>query len=840
MVTVTTDARFSERITRGSLCEDAEVNARIDQLLGELTLDEKVAMVAGVDLWHTAAVSRLGVPALKVTDGPAGARGERWTGRASASFPCGTALGATWNPDLVRIVGERIGGEARRKGAHVLLAPTVNIHRHPLAGRNFECYSEDPFLSARLAVAYIAGVQSTGIGCSVKHFVANDSEFERMSISSEVDPRTLREISLVPFEAAVLEADTWSVMTAYNRLNGAFCSEHPSLRTLLRDEWGFTGVIMSDWYGTHSTAPAANAGLDLEMPGPPQWFGARLAEAVRAGEVEQSVVDDHAWRMLALLDRAGALDGSEPGAEQSVDDPEDRAVARRAATESFVLLHNRAGFLPLEPGGDDRPLLAVIGPNASLAMIQGGGSARVSAFAPVTPLAGIVERFGDSYRIEHERGCTSYKQTPVLDTTVLDGPLQIAYHAGRERSGEPALVEPGDRAWFTFTGPFTPEVPEEFSMRITGTVVVPETGAWTFGLVQIGRARLSIDGALLVDNWNPTGRSEAFMGFASAEVTAEIELVAGEPHALEVEYTLPAPSLGGLAIGCLPPSPPDAFDRAITLAARADAVVCVVGTDGDWETEGNDRESMTLPHPQDELIRAVSAVNPHTAIVVNAASPVEMDWTDQVGAVLQCWFAGEEWGHALADVLAGDVSPSGKLPTTFPVRIEDTPAYTSYPGERGQVHYGEGVFVGYRWYDARRIEPKFCFGHGLSFTTFALDPPAVSAREVSSDALTGGETVRLTVPVRNTGDRRGAEVVQCYVHDVAASVARPPAELKAFAKVWLDPGETGEAVLELNRRAFAFWDVAADTWTVEPGEFELRIGTSSRAIAHRVALTVTE
>jgi len=816
------------------------VNARIDQLLGELTLDEKTAIVAGVDLWHTAAVPRLGVPALKVTDGPAGARGERWTGRASASFPCGTALGATWNPDLVRTVGERIGGEARRKNAHVLLAPTVNIHRHPLAGRNFECYSEDPYLSARMAVAYITGVQSTGVGCAVKHFVANDSEFERMSISSEVDARTLREISLVPFEAAVRVAGAWSVMAAYNRLNGTYCSEHPLIASLLRGEWGFDGVVMSDWYGTHSTAPAANAGLDLEMPGPPQWFGAHLADAVRAGEVAETVVDDKAWLVLALLDRAGALDGSEPGAEQSIDDPEDRAVIRRAAAESFVLLHNRDGFLPIEPTGEPRPLLAVIGPNASLAMIQGGGSARVSAFAPVTPLDGMRERFGDAFRIEHERGCTSYKQTPVLDTTVLDGPLQVAYYAGRERDGEPVLVEPGDRGWFTFTGPFTPEVPEEFSMRITGTLSVPETGAWTFGLVQIGRARLSIDGAVLVDNWNPTGRSEAFMGFASAEVTAGIDLVAGEPHALEIEYTLPAPSMGGLAVGCMPPTPDDALDRAITLAARADVVVCVVGTDSDWETEGNDRERMTLPPPQDELVRAISAVNPHTAIVVNAASPVAMDWADHVGAVLQCWFAGEEWGHALADVLSGDVCPSGKLPTTFPVRLEDSPAFTNYPGERGEVRYGEGVFVGYRWYDARQIVPRFCFGHGLSYTTFALDAPAVSAREVSVDELAGGASVRVAIPIRNVGARRGAEVVQCYVHDAAASVARPPHELKAFAKVWLDAGQSGEAVLELDRRSFAFWDVTGDGWLVEPGEFELRIGTSSRAIAHCVPLTVTE
>ena len=735
------------------------MTARIDELLAELTVDEKAVIVAGVDLWHTASVPRLGIPALKVTDGPAGARGERWTGRASASFPCGTALGATWNTELVRTVGERIGREARRKGAHVLLAPTVNIHRHPLAGRNFECYSEDPYLTARLAVEYISGVQSTGVGCSVKHFVANDSEFERMTISSEVDARTLREISLVPFEAAVLEAGTWSVMAAYNKLHGTYCSEHPLLNELLKQEWGFDGVIMSDWYGTHSTVPAAIAGLDLEMPGPAQWFGTQLADAVRAGDVTEAVLDDKVRRVLVLLDRTGGLAIPDVGPELSIDDPEDRVVARWAAAESFVLLANRDDLLPLpaDPsstlavGGDPRPVLAVIGPNAAVAMIQGGGSARVSPFKPIAPLDGLRARFGDVFRIEHERGCASFTQTPVLDTSVLDGPLQISYYPGRELAGEPALVETGDRGWFTFTGPFTPEVPQEFCMRISGTLVMPESGSWTFGLVQVGRARLRIDGEVVVDNWEPTGRSEAFMGFASAEATATVELAAGVAHALDVEFVLAGPSMGALAIGCTPPAPADLLDRAVALGARADIVVCVVGTDGDWETEGTDRPSMALPPPQDDLVRAVAAVNARTAVVVNAAAPVTMDWADDVGAVMQCWFAGEEWGHALADVLSGDVTPSGKLPTTVPVRVEDTPAYTNYPGERGQVRYGEGVFVGYRWYDARRVDPRFCFGHGLSYTTFALDPPQVSATEVRATPTRG----RRSGPHRRPGPEHG-------------------------------------------------------------------------------------
>src|SRR3954454_23142295 len=322
------------------------MSERIEKLVADLTIDEKAALAAGVDLWHGPGVERLGVPALKVTDGPSGARGEQWSGRPSVNFPCGTALGATWNPDLVHEVGKRLGVEARRKQAHALLAPTVNIHRHPLAGRNFECYSEDPFLSARMAVAYITGVQSQRVGCTVKHFVANDSEFERMTISSEVDERTLREISLIPFEAAVREAGVWALMTAYNRVNGPYCSEHAELIAILREEWGFDGLVMSDWYGLHSTVPAANAGLDLEMPGPPQFFGDKLAAAVRAGEVPEQMLDDKAHRVLGLIERTGRLDDERPE-EVSIDDPIDRAICRRAAAESFVLLHNDRTALPI-------------------------------------------------------------------------------------------------------------------------------------------------------------------------------------------------------------------------------------------------------------------------------------------------------------------------------------------------------------------------------------------------------------------------------------------------------------------------------------------------------------
>jgi beta-glucosidase len=805
--------------------------ANVEDLLSQCTVDEKAAMVAGVDMWHTAAVERLGIPPLKMTDGPIGARGERWTGGRSAAFPCGTALGATWDPALIAEVGARIGNETRRKRAHVLLAPTVNIHRHPFAGRNFECYSEDPFLTARAAVAYITGAQSNGIGCSVKHLVANDSEFERMTISSEVDERTLREISLVPFEAAVREAGAWSVMAAYNRLNGEYCSEHPwLLDTLLKDEWGFDGFVVSDWYATHSTASAANAGMDVEMPGPPQWFGTKLADAVRAGDVDEKRLDDMARRALTILDRAGALSAPDPLAkqpEESVDDPVDRDVARRAASGSFVLLQNRDNALPLR----DVRTLAIVGPNADVAHVMGGGSARVPTHSLISPLVGLRNRFGDAVTIRHERGCTNSKITPPLDTRFTDGPIEVAYYAGRERAGDPVLVEDSERAYFTWMGPVGGGVPDDFSVRLHATLVPPESGAWKFSVVQAGRARVLLDGDVFLDNWNPTERGPAFYGMGSAELAQTVELLAGQRYDVVVEAIPAAPALGGLAVGLEPPAADDLIERAVSAARGADAVVCIVGSDGQWETEGNDRESMTLPGAQDALVHAVAAANGRTIVVVNAASPVDMPWAGDVASVLQCWFAGEEWGNALADVLSGDVPPSGKLPTTIPMRIEDTPAHPYYPGSDGKVEYGEGVFVGYRGYDARNVEPRFCFGHGLSYTTFDIGDGQVTHTP-------GTRTVRLEVPVTNTGTVRGAEVVQCYVADLEASVPRPPQELKAFAKVWLDPGATTAVTLDLDERAFAFWDVETHDWKIEPGEFELRVGTSSRDIRRHVPLTL--
>jgi beta-glucosidase len=801
---------------------------RIDKLVAELTLEEKISLVHGRDMMATNAVPRLGIPHLYVTDGPHGARGRSFGGPSAAAFPCGTAMGATWDPDLIGEVGVALAGQVLSKGANILLGPTMNIHRSPLAGRNFECISEDPFLTSRTVVSYIRGLQSTGeVGGCAKHYIANDSEFERHTISSEVDERTLREIYLPPFEASVREADVWWVMTAYNRINGTYAAEHAELlQTILRDEWGFQGLVVSDWWGTQSTVPSATAGLDLEMPGPGVYFADNLLEAVRTGAVAESIVDEKVRRVLETMERAGRLDGPEETSETSLDLPADRALIRRVGAESCVLLRNEGDVLPLR----DLGRVAVVGPLAQTASTGGGGSSAVVAHYETTPLDGIRAALGDGVEVVSAVGCLAYKLLPELQHRLAssDGEpgLRIDYFDNPDLEGAPVRTEVTTRfrqRWLNQN----PVGDARFSARLSGTFTPDTSGVWTFSLVAASRARLAIDGHEVVDNWTDPQRGDAFFGLGSSEQTGTIELQAGSPHAITVEFRAAAPQVGMLLVGCLPPMASDPIGEAVEAARDADAAVVVVGTNAEWETEGNDRDSMDLPGDQVELIRAVAAVQPNTAVVVISGAPVTMDWTSDVPAVVQTWFGGQESGNAIADVLFGAVNPSGKLPTTIPARYEDNPAFANYPGSGGSVSYEEGVFVGYRHYDANGVEPAFPFGHGLSYTTFGYGDLVVERASL--------DEVVVSIDVTNTGDVAGKEVVQLYVSDVKASVPRPPQELKAFEKVALEPGATKTVRFTLDRRALSFW---SDGWTAEPGEFELRCGSSSRDIRATVSFTV--
>jgi beta-glucosidase len=793
------------------------MSERVEELLGELELGEKVALLAGADLWHAAGVERLSIPPLKVTDGPHGARGGDLSGSVSAAcFPCGTALGATWNPELVEAVGAAIGEEAGTKSCHVVLGPTVNLQRAPLAGRNFECYAEDPHLSARMGVAWVRGVQGTGVGGCVKHFVCNDSEFERHTISSEVDERPLRELYLAPFEAVVREADPWSLMTAYNRINGTYACDHPLLADVLRSEWGFRGFVVSDWFGTQSTEAAVRAGNDLEMPGPGRWRGEKLLAAVREGRLDEKELDPPLRRMLEVRERAGILEGPVDDTEEAVDRPEHRAVARRAAAEGIVLLRNE-GVLPFE--GVRR--LAVIGPNATRVEL-GGGSSKVAPHYAVSPLEGLRARVDE---VVYEPGCTNHRTLPVLA-----GDFEVTFHAGFEGEGEPALVRQAKRVDFTWLGHFSDAVdPENCSVRVRGRFEPTTPGIWTIGLTSAGKSRLLVDGCERIDNWTQQEKGESFYGAGSAEKTAEVEL--DGPCELEILYSKEgAPVLGGLRVGCLEPVPDDAIERACAAAREADAAVVVVGLNADWETEGRDRENLELPGRQAELARRVVAANPRSVVVLNAGSPVAGDWLDELPGLLTLWYAGQEGGNALADVLLGDVSPSGRLPQTWPRRLEDNPSHLTYPGERGRVAYGEGLFMGYRYYDKKRIAPRFPFGHGLSYTEFRYGELRVERA--------GDDAVGVTLDVTNTGARAGQETVQLYVRDEEASVLRPEKELRAFAKLALAPGETRTARMTLDRRAFAFWDPEAGDWTLEAGDFELLVGSSSADIRSRARVTL--
>jgi beta-glucosidase len=841
----------------------------VEALVDALTLDEKAALTTGADSWSTAGVPRLGIPKVWVTDGPNGARGRTMgaVGPTSACVPCGSALGATWNPDLIERVGAMLGDEARTKGARVLLAPTVNIHRSPLAGRNFECYSEDPLLAGRLAAAFVRGVQSRGVATTVKHFVGNETEYERMTSNSVIDERALREIYLLPFEIAVREGGALGIMTSYNRTNGAWCTEQPRLlQDIARREWRFDGMFVSDWYAVVGTVASAEAGLDLEMPGPPRGFGPAIADAVRSGALDESVVDAQVRRLLSVFSRVGALDGGGDGTvgdaagdggaeapEESVDRPEHRALAREAATESIVLLRND-GALPLDAAR--LRTLAVIGPNADRARIMGGGSAALRPHYVTTVVGSLRDTFGASVQIVAERGVDNDRSTPALAI-----PLETEVFADPDFGGAAALRSTSVEAvFFNLGSPLDGVPPDGWSLRAHGTFNPTESGEHTFTLVQTGPSRVLVDGRVVLDGVaDPPPPGREFFGLGSQEIAAAVELVAGSAVDVIIEHSSRgSKGMSGVKVGCRLPGGADLLERAVAAATGADAAVVVVGTTGEWETEGRDRRSMDLPAEQDDLVRRVAAVNPHTVVVVNTGAPVTMDWADDVAAVLQVWFGGQEMGNAVADVLTGAAEPSGRLPTTFPVRVEDNPSYGNFPGENGEVRYGEGVLVGYRWYDARHLPARFPFGHGGSYTTFAVGTPVLS-----SPTFARGDALTVDVEVVNTGTRRGAEVVQCYVAPPVGRHVRPPKELKAFAKVWLDPGERTTVALRLDDRAFAYWDPGQADWAevsgrlspaasggrrpasrrppgwyVEGGRYELHVGRSSTVIDHVVPVDV--
>jgi beta-glucosidase len=839
--------------------------ADVEALLEALTLEEKASLTAGEDMFSTAAVDRVGIPKIRVTDGPAGAKGLSFPGLGgdpSTGIPCGSAIGATWAPDTAQKLGALVGREALDRGCRGLLAPTVNLHRSPLAGRNFECFSEDPLLSGRMAVGYVRGVQSVGVFATVKHFVANDAEFERNTISSVVDERSLRELYLVPFEMAVREGGALAIMTAYNRLNGKWLTERPDfLLDILREEWGFQGLVMTDWFAVVNRGDSLRSGLDLEMPGPGRALGSTVMSSIEDGLVDKADLDAAVARLLGGLDRIGALDAPTPPIAAVPPGEEDLALVRAAAAEATVLLSND-GVLPLDTGAIKT--LAVIGAPARSACMGGGGSAQVVPHRAQVPLDKLRQALGGGLEVRYERGCDIDRSATVVGGPVLPAPdgFVAEIFEGTEFAGPAVRTRQLDELRLFVFSMLAQDYPSgDWSLRANGTLVPEETGRFELALAQSGRARVFLDGRLVLDGFSnpPAAGGSDFFGQASQDLVAEVEFSAGVPVEVAVEYTRSGASLAGFRVGFRTMDSDGVLDRAVAAASSADAAVVFVGTNHGWESEGFDRSSFQLPGRQDEMVGRIAAANRRTVVVVSSGAPVDMPWAGEVAAVLQVWFGGQEMDAAIADVITGRSEPGGRLPTTIPRRIEHNPSYDNFPGENGELRYGEGLFMGYRGYEHRAIEPRFAFGHGLSYTSFEFGEPVLS-----STAFRPGEQITVTVPVRNSGERPGSEVVQCYIAPRSPRLARPLKELKGFAKLRLGPGESADAEIVLEDRAFAYWDPGqrdrAETearigggvvaglaatgerrepgWQIDPGDYEVLVGRSSADILARRTVTV--
>lgn len=773
-----------------------------DDMISRLDLPAKVRLLTGASMWALHPVPEIGLERLVMSDGPIGVRGERWSADSpSIALPSPTAMAATWDLGLIRRVGRLLAQEARRKGVHVLLAPTVNLHRSPLGGRHFECFSEDPCLTGEIAAAYVKGVQEYGVATTPKHFVANDSETDRFTLSVEVSERVLRELYLRPFER-VVEAGAWGVMTAYNAVGGTTMSEHADLvRGVLKGEWGFDGFVVSDWTAVRSTEAAALGGTDVAMPGPHGPWGEQLVEAVRAGRVPESLIDDRVRRILRLAERTGALMGGRyrnPGAGEPIDGV---ALAREVAVCGFTLLKNE-GLLPLSGVRS----VALIGAAAREARVMGGGSAQVFPERVVSPLEGL-----------RARGEVEVRYAPGTDPRVRLAPLAVPAAAAFLDAGGRVMAEhPLPEAEARWIGETPPGVDTDrlAAVRLRASYTPGTTGTHELSVAGTGAYTLTVDGRVVLEETIAAEGGDPAALLSPPERRVAVELSAGVTYELEVVHRTSA--FQGLVfvlftLGHAEPSPgeDELFAEAVRTAAESDVAVVVAATTPEVESEGFDRTDLRLPGRQDELIAAVAAANPRTVVVVNAGSPVEMPWLDEVAAVLLTWFPGQEAGMALADVLLGDEEPGGRLPTTWPARLADAPVVDVTPSD-GVLAYEEGLFIGYRAWERSGRAPAFWFGHGLGYTTWSYD--AISARD-------GAVTVRVT----NTGDRRGREVVQLYAAPLTPDPDRPVRWLAGFAVVEADPGESVAAVIDVPARTYEIWDGG---WRAVPGEYVLEAGRS--------------
>ncbi len=792
------------------------IEKRVEDLLHRMTLEEKIDMLGGTG-FESKPNKRLGIPALNMTDGPISVR---W-GKATA-FPASIAMAASWDPELVKRIGQALGRETKAKGRNVLLGPCINIQRVPHAGRNFEGFGEDPHLTSQITVSYIKGIQSEKVVATTKHFACNNQENDRFSIDTIVDERTLREIYLPAFKAAVQEGKSWAIMCAYNRLNGYHCSSHTALLTdILKNEWGFKGLVMSDWGAVHSTIPTLFSGLDIEMPKDLYLTREKVLEAVKRGLVKESKINDKVRRMLRTMFVMGFFDQKKPDLG-ALDTPEHRKLVLEASQESIVLLKNEKNILPL----DIKKIksIAVIGPNAEILRTGGGGSARGNPFYSVSPLEALQKKFGKTIRIKHSLGVFIEDEMLPIGSeylrTTKGGKEEIGlsgeYFNNITLKGEPLIRRIDSHLDFHWDSWVPDNMPKDnISIRWTGKLIPPRTAKYAFNMTSDDGARVYLNGEIILDNWDTTPLQAK---------PIVVELKKDKPLDIKVEFYKHFGETRIILRWKIIDK--NIIKEAVKTAKESDIAIVFAGLSDRLESEGGDRNDLFLPRGQEKLIKEIVKANKKTIVVLNTGAPVLMsNWINQIPALIEVWYPGQEGGNAIADVLFGKVNPSGKLPITFLQKWEDSPAYGNYPGVDGVVHYKEGIFVGYRHFDKNNLEPLFPFGHGLSYTNFSYSDLKITPQKVKKD-----ENVKVNFTIKNIGLREGAEVVQLYLKDIKSSVERPVKELKGFKKVNLEPNEKKLVSLILKPSDMKFFDVCRKDWVAEAGKFKVMIGSSSRDI----------
>jgi len=782
------------------------IDERVEDLLGRMTLEEKIGMLGGTG-FETKEIKRLGIPPMNMTDGPVGVR---WNG-SSSSFPSGISMAATWDTSLIEKYGIALAEETKAKGRHVILGLCVNIARIPQGGRNFESFGEDPYLTSRMAVNYIKGVQKEKVAATIKHFACNNQEFQRDFVDVRIDERALNEIYLPSFKAAVQEAGVLAVMSAYNKVNGSYCSENEYLLTKkLKEEWGFKGMVMSDWGAVHSTMPTILNGLDLEMP-----TGIYLNDSTINSAVSESLIDEKVRRILRVMFTIGLFDPSvrdEKPDTTVFTSAEHKALAYEIAKESIVLLKNEKNILPINT--DEIKSIAVIGPNAAVTRTGGGGSSFVEPIYSVAPLEALKNKIGNKIKINFAEGVTLSGDTKPIEAKFFAGGIKAEFFNNKELSGKP-VEKSFDQINFDWGGeaPFEGFPEDNFSVRFSASIKAPVSGEFAIDVNSDDGVRLYFDGKQVINDWND---------HAAFTNTFKTKLEKDKTYNIKVEYYENGGS-ASVKLGWRLPGE-DPFEAAVTAAKNSEIAILFVGTSNNYESEGFDRPDLALPANQDELIEEVCKVNKNVIVVLNSGSPVLMDrWIDKTDGILEIWFGGEETGNAAADVLLGNYNPSGKLPVTFPKRWEDCSAFKTYKAEDSVTYYSDGIFVGYRHFNKYNIAPLFPFGYGLSYTNFQYGNLKVNGDEVSFD-------------LKNTGNMEGAEVVQLYVKGLESSVERPEKELKAFKKVRLKAGEMTRINFSFIGKAVPFFDPSAKKWKSEPGKYEIMIGSSSRDIKLKTQL----